>query len=278
VVRNILALLIVTLVLAGCNLPRGAGQTEPSATPDIVATEVSRLQTEMPTATQPPTQTPPPTNTPQPTALPATSTTDALPTATPVTGDPAAALGQPTWKDSLDTVKNFYLYDNDNTVVESGDGSLRLSSKTNIGWHGWSLTYAQNAANFYLEGTFKTGSCSGSDLYGLVFRANKENAGYFFGVTCDGGFNLRARDFNNNIDTEILATESNSAILTGSGQTNRVGVKAEGTKISFYVNGLLMKEITDDTYTAGYFGPFLAAYNTSGFAVDLDQIVLWKLN
>jgi hypothetical protein len=241
------------------------------------------MKTELPSATTPPTQTPPvPTSTLQsalPSDTPAPSPTSAVtPTSTPVPGDPAAALGAPGWKDSLDTTKNFYLYENDNTAIEAGSSALRLVGRTNIGWHGWSLTYAQNGSDFYLEGTFKTGECSGADLYGIVFRANKENAGYFFGVTCDGRYNLHARDFNNNIDNEILALKSNAAILSGSGQTNRIGVKTEGSKISLYANGTLLEVLTNDAYASGYFGAFIAAFETSGFTVDLDQIALWKTN
>jgi hypothetical protein len=280
-IRHTAILLLLSILLAGCNLP-DRSLPEPSATPDVVATEVARMKTEMPTATNPPTQAPlQPTGTlpsfPTDTAAPS-PTNQAAVTSTPIPGDPAAALGAPGWKDSLDTTKNFYLYDNDNTAVEAGSGTLRLIGRTNIGWHGWSLTYAQNAADFYLEGTFVTGTCRGADLYGLTFRANKENAGYFFGITCDGRYDLRARDFNNNTDTEILPLKSNPAILTGSGQTNRIGVKTEGSKISLYANGVLMEEVTNDTYTAGYFGPFIAGFETAGFTVDLDQIALWKTN
>ena len=277
-IRRTVLIFVLVLLLAGCNLPQN-DVAENTPTADVVATEVSRMKTEMPTATLPPTPEPlvatgtlpppAPSDTPAPVVEPsATATLDPQ--------DPAIALGSPTWKDSLDTTKNFYLYENDNTAIEAGSGSLRLIGRTNIGWIGWSLTYAQSSANFYLEGAFVTGTCSGADLYGLVFRANKENAGYFFGVTCDGRYNLHARDFNNNGDTEILELKSNPAILTGSNQTNRIGVKTEGGRLMLYANGALLEEVNDSAYTSGYFGPFIAGYDTAGFTVDLDQIALWK--
>jgi hypothetical protein len=280
--KKFACLLTLSILLAACNMPNRA-RPEATATADIVATEVSRLKTEMPTHTPLPTQAPlQPSDTPPPAAstdTPAPSpTSEPSASSTPIPGDPASALGVPNWKDSLDTSKNFYLYDNDNTAVEAGDGTLHLLSKTAIGWHAWSLTYAQKSSDFYLEATFKTGSCSGADLYGLVFRASKENAGYFYGVTCDGRYGLHARDFNNNTDNEILSLKNNPAILTGSSQTNRLGVKGEGNKISLYANGVLLEELTNDTYSAGYFGPFIAANETSNFSVDLDQVALWKLN
>jgi hypothetical protein len=278
-------LLIVILLLSGCNLP-GRENPIPSPTADVVATEVQRLLTQAPTSTPAPTQPAPSQPSPTLTASlpPATDTPAPSPTA-PATltatvnpSDPASSLGSPTWKDTLDTAKNFYLYENENTRIEMGDGALKLTSLTAIGWHGWTLTYAVKPANFYLEGTFKTGNCSGTDLYGLIFRASKENAGYFFGITCDGQFNLFTRDFNNNLTTEILAFQSNAAIVQGAGQVNRVGVLANGNKLSLYVNGVLLTDITDSTYTEGYFGPFIAGNQTTDFTVELDEIAMWKLN
>lgn len=283
----IVSFLLITLLLTGCNMPSGE-QPEPSGTPDIVATEVQEMLTKIPTATNPPvsadaTNTPTaptlaPTSTLVPTftPLPSLTVVPAL-TATSDPGDPASSLGNPTWTDKLDTAKNFYLYDNENNEIKVSDGGLVLINLTGIGWHGWTLTYAQSASDFYLQGLFKTEGCGGSDLYGLVFRANKENAGYFFGVTCDGQYNLFARDFDNNVVTEIREPAYNTAILTGSGQINRLGVLTSGDKISLYANGTLLEEINDGTYNQGYFGPFIAGM-TENFSIRLDEISIWKQN
>ena len=75
----------------------------------------------------------------------------------------------------------------------------------------------------------------------------------------------------------MIPLKSASAINTGSNQTNRLGVLAQGGKISLYANGSLVDEINDTTYTNGYFGAFVAANKTAGFRVDLEQIKLWKL-
>jgi hypothetical protein len=283
--KFLLILTLTVLLLSGCNYPGREAQS-PSPTVDVVATEVQRLLTQAPTSTPIPTSTlgaqtaPTDTSTPPAaTQTPAPSpTAPATLTATVNPGDPASSLGQPSWKDTLDNAKNFYLYENDNTRIELVSGALKLTSITAIGWHGWTLTYVTKPANFYLEGVFKTGDCAGTDLYGLVFRMSKESAGYFFGITCDGQYNLYARDFNNSINTEIKAFQANAAIVKGSGQVNRVGVLANGAKLSLYVNGVLLEDITDSTYSDGYFGPFIAGNQTPNFSIELDDISLWKLN
>ncbi len=283
--KYLLILASLVFLLSGCNLP---GREKPAATPteDVLATEVQKLLTPSATSDQAQaanTETPLPVASATATTASATETPAPSPTA-PATltatlnpGDPAASLGKPSWKDTLDSTKNFYLYENDNTRIEAGDGTLKLTSVTAVGWVGWTLTYVQKPANFYLEGVFKSGDCSGKDLYGLVFRASKENAGYFFGVTCDGNYNLYARDFNNNTNAEIRSYQANSAILQGGGQTNRIGVLANGDKLSLFVNGVLLEDIQDGTYSSGYFGAFVAGNATSGFTAEMDEITLWNI-
>lgn len=273
--KSISYIAILLLFLTGCNLPVNQGN-QPTPTIDLVATQVVELLTQQPTNTPlPPPPTLQPTETSAPTQPPEPTIT---PSVTPTTnpGDPALSFGDPSWQDNLDTAKNFYLFESDNTKIEDEGGSLGLTGVNANGWLGWSLTYAQNPQDFYLEYTFQTRTCSGADIYGMVFRANKENAGYFFGVTCDGRYNLYARDFNNNIDNELIALKSSAAIRSGADQANRLGVLAQGSKLSLYVNGTLVDEINDSNYASGYFGAFIAANQTTGFRVELDQIKLWK--
>ena len=138
-------------------------------TSDAVATQVSLLLTSQPSATQPQAPTaaatgtlpPPQTSTPSPEPS-ATLAPSSTPTLNP--DDPRATYGNPSWSDTLESAKNFYLYENDNTKIDATPGAIVLTGKTANGWIGWTLTYSQNPANFYLESTFKTGDCADSDL------------------------------------------------------------------------------------------------------------------
>ncbi len=277
--------ILFLLLLAGCNLPTAPIETTP--TTDPVATRVALLLTAAPTFTLPP-----PTAAPTATPVPATATlaptaapTQAppeqpAPTAAPTfsPGDPRSSLGAPTWHNTLDSGKNFYLYENDNTRVTLENGALVLTGLTANGWLGWSLTFSKPAQNFYLEAVFSPQSCSGGDMYGIVFRAPRTDAGYFFGVTCDGRYNLHARDFNDGSDNALIQLTASSAILAGSNQVNRLGVMASGNKITLYANGVSLQEINDGAYNVdGDFGALVAANDTPGFTVKMDEITLWKL-
>ncbi len=290
--RKILPLLAL-LLLSACNLPNRPIQ--PSSD-HAIETQVSQLLTTQPTTPAPPviTATPeapqpaantatiavPATTAPTPTNIPSFTPvpTRAQPAPTLPSGDPRNSLGAPTWHDSLETAKAFYLYENDNTKVTQDNGALVLTGKLANGWMGWSLTFSHPATNFYIEATFTPQQCSGTDLYGLVFRSPSTDAGYFFGVTCDGRYNLHARDFKENTDTTLVELTANSAIQAGSNQTNRLGILANGDKLGLYANGILLDEITDSTYSAeGDFGALVAANETPDFSVHMEEISLWKL-
>ena len=284
--KNTLSLLLGILLLTACNLPTRAVDTAPTLDP--VGTQVSQLLTAMPSATsagmpetQPTeisaleaTQTP----SAQATNTPAPDPTEIAPSPTSPAGDPKNSLGSPTWHDTLDTSKSFYLFENENTKVTQSNGALLLTGVSANGWIGWSLTYSHPAKNFYIEGMFTSPACSGSDLYGLVFRTPDADSGYFFGVTCDGKYSLHARNIKDGSDDALISGTANPAILTGANQTNRLGVMANGDKIGLYVNGTLLQEVTDSTYPdEGNFGAFVAANATNGFTANMDEISLWKL-
>ncbi|RPJ50868.1 MAG: hypothetical protein EHM21_04045 [Chloroflexi bacterium] len=279
-----LLFVLCLLFLSACNIPTAPPATTPTA--DVVATQVIQLLTAAPTKTIPPveltsaptaTQIPPlPTSTSTPTMQPASATNTSAPTLPP--GDPKSSLGTPTWTYTFDSGKAFYQYENDHTRVTMENGALLLTGLTPDGWLGWSLTYSHPAWNFYLEGVLNPQACAGTDMYGLVFRAPDADSGYFYGVTCDGRYNLHARDFAANTDTILINLTSNSAILPGANQVNRLGVLANGEKISLYANGLLLQEITDNTFNSeGDFGALVAANETPGFTVKLTDISLWDL-
>jgi hypothetical protein len=119
--------------------------------------------------------------------------------------------------------------------------------------------------------------CSGSDIYGLVFRAESVSSGYFFGVTCDGRYSLSARDFEDGTNIPLIQLTSNQAVQSGATSTNRLSVRAEGERIALYANGTLLGEVTDPSFEEGYFGAFVAANQTAGFTVHMDEISLWNL-
>ena len=274
-------LAIILLALTGCNLPSGNA----SPTPDYVATQVSTMLTAQPSATAM-VVLPTATNLPEvqtATLTPSPSETNTLtPTATgtAVTGDPRTLLGTPTGTDTLDTGKNFGLdgtsYDDGFTFIRVENGALVLTSRNASDYHGW-RTGGVKLKNAYVEVTIQTGTCSGSDLYGLIVRSPDFVKGYRFQLTCEGNWNFTKYDGSQEEELKS-GTNTDNAILTGSNQTNRLGVMASGNDFKLFVNGVQLGEVSDDTFQdAGAYGVIIAGRKTPDFTIYTQEFNYWTL-
>jgi hypothetical protein len=99
--------------------------------------------------------------------------------------------------------------------------------------------------------------------------------GYFFGVTCDGRYNLKKSDGSG--DATLINTMSNNMIKPGTNQTNRIGVMLVNDSFTLYANGKKIGETKDTGISeGGYIGPFFAGIS-GGFTVTMDEIAYWDL-
>lgn len=270
-----LSILIFTiLITAGCNLPR---RSQAVATPDLVATLVATQLAAMPTADLQATVSPQ-SATPTTEAV-APSPSPLLPAiATPPAGDPRSTLGAPTYRDTFSKASLWGLedpYDDGHTRAEISNNQLVMTSLKAEGWMGWRTTYPK-PGNAYIEAVFSTGSCSGGDQYGLVFRLTDDSEAEYFAVTCDGRYSLSHYDGSQ--FTRLLNWQSSNAVLTGSDQTNRLGVWVEDKNIRLYANGNLLTETSDDQLPEkGNFGVLITGIKTENFTVRISEIAYWDL-
>ena len=275
--RSLRFLIFIPILLSACNYPI----QKATANPNLIATQVELMLTKSPPPVLP--QTPLPTTQPpteqavQPT-LPAPSATVDVPTPAPsVTAsneDPKLTLGAPTWQDLLDNAKNFYLYEDSHVKFESKSGYLALVAIHPDNWYSWTLSIGE-ISNFYMEAVFKTETCSGSDRYGLMVRASRQNEGYLYGFTCDGQYSLRKWDGDHFSD--LIKWSQNSAIQTGANQSNRMGIMAKSGHFSLYANGNLLGQADDPSYATGTFGFFISSAKTENLTVQADEIAYWNL-
>ena len=279
---------LLAFLLTACNLPAGeqapadesiATKVSASLTAEInsgtnpIATSVSSTLTARTSeAVQPASPTAQAIDTTVPTS---TST----PTETPTpTVTPTLNLGSPTWRNTMDNKVAFGLqepYEDTNSYFAVSNGVMVMKSFSKAGFRGWRLT-SQAPANIYLQAIFITKSCSGQDQYGLVLRAPDYTGGlgHYLGLTCDGQYRFTRWDSNG---VNSLVSGADPAILGGANQTNRLAVRAEGSKFKIYVNDKLIQEVNDSAFTGSdHFGVFTAG-TSGGLVVDMDEISYWTL-
>ncbi len=301
-------LIIVVFLLLACDLSTSLAPTEDSS--DMSAT-VNSIMTEFPTIESLPTKKPtsqatllapiPLVQTPgvgtlyptleqqgaqttlsttgtayQPTYGPS-STITITPSITPtfLPEDPRSTLGPPSWIDNYANGNNWPQGIDQYTSVAFESGFMKLTALTDT--DGWRLTYP-NIVNFYLEAKIQTTDCQGTDHFGIIFRVPDINAadqGYFYGIQCSGKYFLKV--FADKQMTSIIYPKSNSAILPGKNVANRLGIMAEGDKISLYVNGMLVNEITDTHFARGGFGIFIGSDVVKNLTAWVDEIAYWSL-
>ena len=201
--------------------------------------------------------------------------------------DPNEDLGDPAFTDNCSSWSAWSVNPEnqvleDVTTVSVADGKLTMAS-SQVGKFHWWLNYRE-VGDAYLEADFEAGTCSGSDEYGLVFRAPDyfNGIGYYFTLTCDGKYDLREKTDPNSLiqDNQLrFGMQSSPVINAGPNQKNTIGVWMDDSVIRLYINRQLVDEITDAKITgAGHFGLHIYARKTPGFSISLDEISYWTID
>lgn len=311
--KRLIPLLLIAVLLSGCGIL--GGQTpavsdnematrvaqiltaQPSPTPEVIVptaapTEEGKvLPTTAPTAEVVPTQAP--TSIVQPTAAPtqaatavpataeptATTVPTQGPTPTLVAGDPRSAFGTPSLTDKLDNSDYWPTGEDTYTSVNFRDGMMLFTALTDT--DGWRLMTYGPLTNFYMEVTGRFETCSGSDHWGIFARVpgkSPADRGYLVGISCDGKYRIAEWDGSTQPKgtwtTHVWWTADN-AILSGANQTNRIGLLAEGDKLTLYINGVRLNQVTDSTFSSGHIGLFVGADNTNNLTVEVDEVSVW---
>ena len=247
--------------------------TLPAATATTAAATVAPTGTTAPAATA----------TIAPAATAAATAVPAGPTFTPAPGDPRSRLGTPTSTDPMDndTAWVWPTGVDQYTKTSFGGGYQTITALTTMdGWRMANPT-GEPFGNIYLEATFRTGACSGSDHYGLIARVpevTNPTQGYLFEFTCDGKYTVRRWDGEvspKGVMTRLVDWKASSAIATGANQVNRMGVMLVGSRLMLYANGSLLADVKDTLFPTGNFGVMLGSQNAKGFTIQVDSMSYW---
>ncbi|HWT01218.1 MAG TPA: hypothetical protein VN256_13300 [Pyrinomonadaceae bacterium] len=137
------------------------------------------------------------------------------------------------------------------------------------------LKYSTRNATVKVTARSVTGE-SPSHGYGLIIHGKlspKRNLeGYGFLVYTGDEPKFSIARFAEGVPTDIVAWESSSVIRTGA-NPNQLEVRAEGTQMSFYVNGQFLKSVTD---TANVTDGYVALYTSQTNEVAFDDMEITR--
>ncbi len=184
-------------------------------------------------------------------------------------------LGQPTWTDYFWNDANWYMVNDGNTFWQIRDGGLYMTARKKVDVDRWGLSRQPALQDFYLEMEARTGPvCSGFDSYGLVIRAQDNDSGYVFGVTCNGSYRLYQWD--HGYFKSIQPYTATEHLKAGSYRTNRIGIMAIGEKMRLYVNGYFIGEYDSDWFPYGQFGLMIGPNETENLTIIAKRVSYWQ--
>ncbi len=279
-----------------------------ACTPTTTISDDDRIQTEVARSLQE-TQTAlgeqPPATTEAPPVEPPTATPTLPPTESPwIEGsverapyDPAAGLGPADVQDDFSGNNPEFELDNASGVAHGWyqNGRFNITFPTQ-GWWTW-YSGSTDLTNFYVDVVVYNGDqCADRDAAGLLYRYQKfADFGFLFGVTCGGGYFIGitggpgpagvvckildpALTGPTTVDCSGMWGHPTSEYIdVGPGAANRIGVKALGQEITFYINGHAVDSmILNSVFTiSGNFALYLGAGQRDNASVSFDDLSVW---
>ncbi len=148
--------------------------------------------------------------------------------------------------------------------VKVGNGSMILEDDNNrLLWE--IVPGGKIFSNFYLSLDAVLSKGTQDNGYGIYIRGASNQSldiatYYRFEIYGDGSYAIFKGTENaaGNLTTVKLVDYTTSTIINRQGQVNHIAINANGSALSFYVNGHLIKFVTDNTYTSGSIAMFVS--------------------
>jgi len=152
------------------------------------------------------------------------------------------------------------------------NGTLRLTivSDQTVAW---SLT-EQTVSDFYLEADAYHLEGPVNNQYGLIFRFVDDANFYLFTISADGYYALQKLEGGE--WSNLVEWTETSAINTGEGDGNTLGILAEGPQITLLVNDEALATVEDDSFSTGQIAVSVGTFDEGGVAVGFDDLTLWS--
>jgi hypothetical protein len=159
-----------------------------------------------------------------------------------------------------------------NSVIgyENGKYAIEVLNTDQLSWG----NAFQSFDDFVIE--VDTSKVAGPDDggFGIVLRYVDMDNFYYFVVTADGQY--RFSYYLNNSRTDIIDWTASDAINKGNA-LNKLGVACKGNHFILSINGTVVEDFTDDTFTSGDIGLLATSNTAAGVKVTFDNLNVWAV-
>lgn len=302
---------ILALAILACSLPSQGSSDSLAATQLALEVEATTLalerlqltrQAETQQAPPPPPATEEPTVEPPETEEPPTETEEPeSQEVEPVEGslvrapfDPAYGWGSGHDVETFDGTKGKFPVSSAGAAVawyEEGRYHITFTSRNRWTWY-WSFI---DAKDFYMDVVVINGDqCVPADTAGMVFRGDSTwDYGLMFGISCGGQYFIGFTAIpgvegvvctfkESGIDCDRRELADSSLIQTGPGAINRIGIRAKGQDLDFYINGKWVDSrslaLYWPTFDSGTFALYLGSAQKPDASVSFEDFSIWYLD
>jgi len=134
---------------------------------------------------------------------------------------------------------------------------------------------APSMATFFLEVNVRSELCNSSDEYGVMYRINSLKEHYRFALTCDGG--ARVSLLLETGEIALIPITQTYAAFPGLLVDNQIGVWADRNTFRFFINGLEVFSIRDNTLDVGDLALFVRSKRSGQTTASFDKLIVRAL-
>lgn len=207
-----------------------------------------------------------------PTLIP-TNTPTPMPSPTP-TPERLPSLGETLYEDRFDQDQGWQINPSSIGGASFVNGRLVLALQQSQSFYA-ALSPQEPPANFYAEITTRAEICSDNSDFGLVFRVSNFQERYRFALNCSGEAQVLLSYGGSEI-VLVPLTQTNVA-LPGILAQNRLGVYANGSEFTFYINGSEVFTARNAALSNGAIGVYLRSREGEQTTVSFDDFRFWSV-
>jgi hypothetical protein len=133
----------------------------------------------------------------------------------------------------------------------------------------------QSFDDFVIE--VDTSKVAGPDdnAFGIILRYVDVDNFYFFAVSSDGQYKFSY--YKDNVRTDLIPWALSDAVNQGN-TSNKLSVACKGNHFILSINGTVVEDFTDDTFSSGDIGLFAGSRSEAGVKITFDNLNVWAAN